>query len=116
MHQHDVGQRGTLNAAGNQLYAGSTINKEAGVDRSYEQSSDALKQQQEADQARWGREEQEAQHEREEGEEKAEQGAIEREEEREPEPQPGPAGARGDHPTGKAAGPFKPKVKKKGKR
>lgn len=40
--ERDAGQRGALNTAGNQIYAGSTINKERGVAAAYDRNRQAL--------------------------------------------------------------------------
>jgi hypothetical protein len=85
--QHVAGRRGSVNAAGNQLYAGSTINRLRGVDQRYGQSLSALKLQREGDLSGIDAKERQAQEGATEGHTNAQIGAIERLEKRDLEPQ-----------------------------
>jgi hypothetical protein len=110
--QHEIGERGTMNAAGLQLYAGSTVNRLAGNDSAYAKNLYNLKLQQEEEQARWAQEEQAAQHARESAREEASAGAIQRAAEAEPAPVPvaSAGGGGGGGGGGASAGKGKKKV------
>lgn len=78
-HQHEVGQRGVREGgAGNQLYAGSTINRERAETRRAELALQTLKGAYESEKAGWARDDQEARHRHEEERDDAQIGAIDR--------------------------------------
>ena len=100
--QREIGKRGTLNSAGNQLYAGSTVNRLGGVDRSYSEGYSHLNEGYEAERAREEREETATQHQLQSEQEQAQAEAIQRAQEAAPEPAPvneaGPQGGGGNKP------------------
>lgn len=108
--QREIGMRGTLNRAGNQLYAGSTVNRLGGVDRSYGEGRYNLEQLKAAKEAQWDQRSERALHAKEGADEEAQWGAIERASDAPPAPAPlgGGKGWTGQAPTGKKAGTIKP--------
>lgn len=89
MAQHNAGRLGTVNAAGNQLYAGSTINHLRGVDNRYNVARNSLDERRADSLAGFQQGELRAQREGEEGAEDAQIGAIERAEQQPLEAAPG---------------------------
>lgn len=88
VRQREIGTRGTINRAGNQLYAGSTVNRLGGVERGYNEGYAHLSEDYEARRAREEREELATQHEVQQQQEEAQLAAIERAREEAPEPAP----------------------------
>jgi len=86
--QREIGLRGTLNGAGNQLYAGSTVNRLGSVEHGYSEGYAHLNERYEAQRAREEREELATQHEIQSEQEQAQLEAIRRAEEQAPEPAP----------------------------
>lgn len=84
--QREIGQRGNLNRAGNQLYAGSTLNRAGGIDRDFSEGRAHLQESYEARRAQVEREELATQHELQSEQERAQAEAIQRAEESAPEP------------------------------
>lgn len=111
--QREIGNRGAINRAGNQLYAGSTVNHLGQVERSYSEGRAHLQEQYEARRAQVEREELATQHEIQAEQEQAQLEAIRRAEEAAPEPAPvaGPSGGGGGGGKkggkGKGGGGFK---------
>lgn len=118
--QREIGNRGTINRAGNQLYAGSTVNRLGGVERGYQEGRSQLQERYEARRAQVEREEQATQNEIQTEREQAQIEAIRRAEEQAPAPAPvsgsGGKAWRGTAPKGKGAGTIAPWKKGKGKK
>jgi hypothetical protein len=105
VRQKEIGSRGTINRAGNQLYAGSTVNRLGGVERGYGEGRYNLEQQLAADEAKWGAQRNEAAQIQQEKELAAQEAAIQRANETAPEPAPvgpAPSGGGGGGKKGKA--------------
>lgn len=86
--QREIGNRGAINSAGNQLYAGSTVNHLGQVERGYSEGRAHLQESYEARRAQVEREELATQHEIQAEQEQAQLEAIRRAEEAAPEPAP----------------------------
>lgn len=113
--QREIGNRGAINGAGNQLYAGSTVNHLGQVERGYNEGYAHLQEQYEARKAQVEREETATQHEAEQEQEEAQLAAIERAREEAPEPAPvgessgggGGGGSKGKKGKGGGGGGFR---------
>ena len=104
--QREIGNRGTINRAGNQLYAGSTVNRLGGVERGYQEGRNQLQERYEARRAQVEREEQATRNELQSEQEQAQAEAIQRAAEAAPEPAPSGGGGGGGAKK-KAGGGFK---------
>lgn len=106
--QREIGNRGTINRAGNQLYAGSTVNRLGAVEHDYQEGYGHLNESYEARRAQVEREELATQHELQSEQEQAQAEAIQRAEESAPEPAPASGGGGGGRqPKKKQSGGFK---------
>jgi hypothetical protein len=92
-HRHEVDNRTVMNSAGLSLYSGSTVNRHASADRSYDVNKEALEAAYAAEEAKVNRELDEAQHEWEDEQAAIREGALGRAEEIEPPPAPLPGEA-----------------------
>jgi len=86
--QREIGNRGTINRAGNQLYAGSTVNRLGTVERGYNEGRYNLEQSLAAKEAGWGQQRQEAEAKQQEAQLAAQEGALERAANEAPAPAP----------------------------
>ena len=86
--QREIGNRGTINRAGNQLYAGATVNRLGGVERGYNEGRYNLEQSLAAKEAGWNQQRQEAEAKQQEAQLAAQEGALERAANEAPAPAP----------------------------
>lgn len=103
-HRHEVDQRGVMNSAGLQLYSGSTVNRRAAADRSFNIDLESLRAAYEAERARKDREVESARHDWEREQGAIREGAAGRAAEREPPPAPEPPGGDGGEDGGGGGG------------
>lgn len=114
-HRHEVDNRTVMNSAGNQLYAGSTVDRHAAADRTFDVAYKQLEAAYAAENAKREREEAEARHEWEDEQAAIREGAVGRAEEVEPPPAPEEGGGGGGGGGGSGPGSYAT-VGKKGKK